>query len=892
MHIIPLSAKEIEEKLLKIPDHWGEVTDQAFDPESIHAQSGTAVAEAVGALAAQIAADMADLNATKADVEHNHDEAYDVKGTGAVVLASAQAYTDETVEGFATEAYVDSELAKKADTSHEHNSLYDTKGAAEAALSSARAYADNAAARVKDDLLNGAGAAYDTLKELGDLIDDNHDALEALEAVAASKADITHDHDDKYDAKGSADGALQQATVYTDTHNTATDAHSNMGWLTSDDEVVSEPTPLDADTLGGYSAAHFDTQIAVERARIDTIVALEDGSTTSDAELQDIRVGYDGTVYPTAGDAVRGQMHDALIYLPQNLTDEQKAQARANIGAVSLDDIETGGTGGVSSGEFTDLQVLWQSSSTTYTKPFPNFDGKVTVSEPSGKYKVAIAQYSGGEQTKNLTSWTTATRNQSFDVTASQNIHLWIRTADNLAVPEADFADCKDAILVRFDVNAAIGEIGYVSPSGSDDNDGTVNNPFATVSKAIENGNDNILLFGGVYRQTIDLPSAGTIRIAPAEAAAIPVFVDPNMLEITSAAVYSGSVYVADASFNMLVDTPMIFQDGIPDAATLITAAERMPQQRGKEHRCDDTMIRKCDAISLADAVTEMEEAEGYKFFYDSNNSKLYFTAPNANFSTNPIVCSSNGKLFSGHTRATTLLVSGIECKYMRFDISNTVNSVISNCKCSGAYASGLGQFMYNDALNPRFINCEACMSHGKSNGDGFNSHATNEGDSFAHQSGVVLENCWSHDNMDDGWSDHHRGEAMIYGGLYEYNGKGGITPSYGTHCICRDVYSRHNYNGFAYVADAADGGKYGQMICYNCVAEENTRGSGNAGFIVTGENNKMILVNCKTIKNYVGYKCGASTNIAKLIDCGSYQDDVKVGSTGTYEIINTLQLS
>lgn len=47
MHIIPLAATEIERKILNIPDHWSEITDQAYDPESIHAQSGLAVAEAV-----------------------------------------------------------------------------------------------------------------------------------------------------------------------------------------------------------------------------------------------------------------------------------------------------------------------------------------------------------------------------------------------------------------------------------------------------------------------------------------------------------------------------------------------------------------------------------------------------------------------------------------------------------------------------------------------------------------------------------------------------------------------------------------------------------------------------------------------------------------------------
>ena len=55
----------------------------------------------------------------------------------------------------------------------------------------AKAYTD----QVKSDLLNGAGTAYDTLKELGDLIDDNKDALEALNNVAAGKADKVHSHE-------------------------------------------------------------------------------------------------------------------------------------------------------------------------------------------------------------------------------------------------------------------------------------------------------------------------------------------------------------------------------------------------------------------------------------------------------------------------------------------------------------------------------------------------------------------------------------------------------------------------------------------------------------------------------------------------------------------------
>ena len=68
----------------------------------------------------------------------------------------------------------------------------------EVSLSSLKEFSTSEANRVKDELLNGAGDAYDTLKELGELIDNNKDAVDALTIVASNKADKEHIHDDRY----------------------------------------------------------------------------------------------------------------------------------------------------------------------------------------------------------------------------------------------------------------------------------------------------------------------------------------------------------------------------------------------------------------------------------------------------------------------------------------------------------------------------------------------------------------------------------------------------------------------------------------------------------------------------------------------------------------------
>ena len=461
------------------------------------------------------------------------------------------------------------------------------------------------------------------------------------------------------------------------------------------------------------------------------------------------------------------------------------------------------------------------------------------------------------------------------------------------SVDEIIIVPSKTKFYSRDDIDEMIGKrTAYVSTDGgSDNNNGSQNRPYATVNKALSSGADVILLSAGVYFQSIDIANsvATNIEIRNITPNGRVIFRNSDSFICSEAEKVSGyeKIYSCHSEKNYPATLKWLWQDNIPDTTTLISDIDRHPLQRGYEYRVHDTKILRCSNTNLADALLEIDGYIGYKWFYDSDNETLYFSSPESISSNYPICGDFGFNLFTNANRSKSIKLYGIETKYMRFNVDNFTGAEIYDCKSSCVY--GGGAFTYNKGISGKFVRCEATGCQYDAVGDGFNGHATNNGDAFAKQTTVSLIDCWSHDNNDDGYSDHERSEISIFGGLFEYNGKAGVTPSFGSHCTCYDVISRNNFNGFYYTGEAtiAEGGKYGQLLCFNCIALNNIseREYFGAGFKVTQNGNKVALVNCKSIGNVYGYLTD-NDSFMELIDCSANGNTTL--KNGNITILNT----
>lgn len=324
------------------------------------------------------------------------------------------------------------------------------------------------------------------------------------------------------------------------------------------------------------------------------------------------------------------------------------------------------------------------------------------------------------------------------------------------------------------------------------------------------------------------------------------------------------NVYQTPLSSFLEADRFQLFQHEVFDESTLIPDNERHPLQRGKTYRCDSTKITR---VTSLDAV---KTSEGYTFFYDKDAQMLYVKIKEGTtLAANPVYIP-GGSGISGNDGSVAFEMVNIECWYGSISLRFCHGGRAIDC--AAKYAFSGGAWSWEAAIGVELIRCEAARAFsGSSTGDGFNAHSTTSGPALAKHTVATLIDCWSHDNNDDGYSDHERCETTIIGGLFEYNVKAGLTPAFGCHDTIYNAYCRKQVNnGIALVggATAAEGGRGSQIFVNGCICENNTNNYYVSGDTSGKDENFGKFVNCISLNgSKYGYLCGTNARI-ELNNC------------------------
>lgn len=324
------------------------------------------------------------------------------------------------------------------------------------------------------------------------------------------------------------------------------------------------------------------------------------------------------------------------------------------------------------------------------------------------------------------------------------------------------------------------------------------------------------------------------------------------------------NVYQTPLSSFSAADYFQLFQHEVFDESTLIPDNERHPLQRGKTYRCDSTKITR---VTSLDAV---KTSEGYTFFYDTDAQMLYVKIKEGTtLAANPVYIP-GGSGISGNDGSVAFEMVNIECWYGSISLRFCHGGRAIDC--AAKYAFGGGAWSWEAAIGVELIRCEAARAFsGSSTGDGFNAHSTTTGPALAKHTVATMIDCWSHDNNDDGYSDHERCETTIIGGLFEYNVKAGLTPAFGCHDTIYNAYCRKQVNnGIALVgsATAAEGGRGSQIFVIGCICENNTNNYYVSGDKSGADENFGKFVNCISLNgSEYGYLCGTNARI-ELNNC------------------------
>ena len=315
------------------------------------------------------------------DVVEKNDLAEDIKAS----LEKADSAI-QTLDGYATESYVDEALESKADVAHDHDDKYYTQAQVDESLSrksQVQIVTVNETESITNDLLTlkihkltqeqydeavQAGnidenalyltpdeeidlSGYATIDQLDGKADATHEhdideisslqsaldsnleaAKEYANGVVSSKADSTHNHDGAYDANGSANTALESAKDYTDQEiakllNNSSEAVDSIYELR--DAMADNADAIEA--LNTIATGKADASHSHEVADVSGLQAVLDSKVGVDV--------FNALTAEDVGAALAVHNHDDVYYTETEIDAKLAAKADASAIPSALSDL-------------------------------------------------------------------------------------------------------------------------------------------------------------------------------------------------------------------------------------------------------------------------------------------------------------------------------------------------------------------------------------------------------------------------------------------------------------------------------------------------------------------------------------------------------------------------
>ena len=340
----------------------------------------------------------------------------------------------------------------------------------------------------------------------------------------------------------------------------------------------------------------------------------------------------------------------------------------------------------------------------------------------------------------------------------------------------------------------AAGKRAFVSTGGNDANTGSRAAPLRSTQAALASigGEGEIVLLAGDYEgEKLDLATARKVTIRSEAGQRVRVFLGEKRLGAAFTH-HSGNIWKT----NLSTIVPQQGTEGrfwifeMKTSEGEIEVADRRARQGGRAWRLDHRRL--VQASSMAD----VDSSDGRYFVSDGT---LYLRtasgtapAPDQEFRI-PSQSESESFVF-GATSQCDITVEGIEVYFglQNLNFTRADRYTVRGCKLFGAGFIGIL------AKEARFGLEEHC-EYAANADDGVSCF---NGSSTPFQ--VTVLDAWSHDNGDEGHSIHNNSSGVYFGGLFEFNTNGGITPAISASAVIVGSRTQGNFAGISPTVEPA----------------------------------------------------------------------------------------